>query len=446
MIVPANAPFETRVKDGLFSLTFSEVSAEAAPPTVADLYSRLFPIGTEPPAEAAAEEDAKRTKKESSEVETRAPFHLGRVGIRPYATLSYIDADTATGDPPVFTRDSYVQLQPGVAADAPLGLGQVTVSYEPRLRAFSSVAAVQETTHWLNGTVNLPVGPRVLLQGTAHYSKGILEATEVDPGGEYFFDLGPYEHVDFGGNAQVEVSPRLRVDVGATLSDVNVTSDAFFSHRGQTAHAELSYEVNPNLRAEMGYAWNHVPQPADRPEAEATAHGLTFGLTGEIAPLTSGRIDLGYSAQDNPNAGPGGQSYHGLTAGISVRRTIGHDSALDLGVRRNLTPSAFQDDGFYIVTMTDAVYSRLAPFSTTLRIGVGYQWSDYRTDASGLGEPRADRIFAWYVGASRSFGEHISLRADYRHDRRQSNLPGFSFTTDAVVVQLGLGWFGGASR
>ena len=35
---------------------------------------------------------------------------------------------------------------------------------------------------------------------------------------------------------------------------------------------------------------------------------------------------------------------------------------------------------------------------------------------------------------------------DYRHDRRTSNLPGFTFATDAVVVQVGLGWFGGAAR
>jgi hypothetical protein len=449
LLVPLDVPYDLRVQDGVASLVFGAPSAETAPPSVADLYSQLFPVAPQPLIFEETDEEGRGRAKAA---ESAAPFHVGRVGLRPYLTASYIDADTVTGDPPRVARDSYLQIQPGLAADAPLGLGQITVSYEPRLREFSSVPEVQQTTHWLNASLNLPVGPRLTLGATSHYSKGILEATEVDPGGEYFFDLGPYERLDLGASAQIEVSPRLRLDLGADVSGIEVADEAaFFSHDGQALRAALSYELGRNARSAFGYAWTHIPRPPDRPQAEATAHSVTFELTGEVLPLTTGRINVAYAQQDTPNAGPGGQSYRGLTAGVGLRRQLGYQTAIDLNFRRNLLPSAFQDDGFYIATLADAVVTFVGPFEMTLRIGAGHQWSDYRTDAAGFGGapvdgPRADRIFAWYAGLSRGFGDHISLRADYRRDQRRSNIPEFQLNTDAIVVQLGLGWFGGGGR
>ena len=37
----------------------------------------------------------------------------------------------------------------------------------------------------------------------------------------------------------------------------------------------------------------------------------------------------------------------------------------------------------------------------------------------------------------------VANRADYRRERRSSNLPGFDITTNAFVLQVSLGWLGG---
>jgi hypothetical protein len=438
--VAPEVPFETRREDALTTVLFGEQAPADLRPSVEQLYRRLFPTGT------TMDPTAHRLEPTESNPETPAAFRLGRVGFRPYAQVSYLNADTASGNPPQAIGDQYIQVQPGVSADTRLGLGGLTVSYEPRLRAFSSSSAVAPTTHWLNAALELPVGARVQLSASEHFSKGVLEATEVDPGKEYFFDLGGFRRFSTSLSGRIEVGPRIGLDLGANWNDVEVEpGSSFFSYQDQGAHAGLGYELSPNVRAVLAYTWSRVPRPPDRPEAEATAHGASLSLSGELASLTTGRAELAYAAQDTPNAGAGGTRYRGLTTSIGLRRDLGHTSALDLSVRRSLDPSAFEDNGFYVATLVESVLTLPGPYRTFLRGGVGYQWSGYRTASAAIGEPRADRILAWYVGLGRLFGEHAGLRADYRRERRTSNLPGFDITTSALIVQVSLGWLGGGA-
>jgi hypothetical protein len=438
--VPPEVPFETRREEGLTTVLFGEQPPADLRPPVEQLYRQLFPTGT------TMDPTARRSEPTEANPETPAAFRLGPVGFRPYVTASYLNADTASGNPPQAVGDQYLQVQPGVSADTALGLGRLTVSYEPRLRAFSSSSAVQPTTHWLNAGLELPVGSRVQLSASEHFSKGVLEATEVDPGKEYFFDLGRFRRFSTGLNARIEVGPRLGVDLGANWSDAEVAPGAaFFSYREEGVHAGLGYELSPNLRAGLTYSYARIPRPPNRPEAEASSQGIGLSLSGEMAPLITGRAELAYTAQDTPNAGVGGTSYRGLTTSVGLRRELGHTSALDLSVRRSLDPSAFEKNGFYVATLVESVLTLPGPFRTYLRGGLGYQWSDYRTQSVAIGGPRADRLLAWYAGLGRLFGEHIGMRADYRRERRSSNLPGFDITTSALVVQVSLGWLGGGA-
>jgi hypothetical protein len=439
--IAPEVPFETRREGTMTTILFGEQAPADLRPSVEQLYRRLFPTGT------TMEPASHRPEPTDANPEIPSAFRLGRVGFRPYVLASYLNADTASGNPPQAVRDQYLQVQPGITAESPLGLGRLSVSYEPRLRAFSSSSAVQPTTHWLNAGLELPVGARVQLSATEHFSKGVLEATEVDPGKEYFFDLSPFRRLGTGLSARIEVGPRTSLDLGANWNEVKVDPDsAFFSYREEAAHTGLSYEISPNLKAGLAYHYARIPRPPDRPQAEATAQGAVFSLSGDLAPLTTGRAEVSYTVQDTPNAGLGGRTYRGITAQAGLRRELGYSSSLDLSVRRSLDPSAFEQNGFYVATLIDTVLTLPGPYRSYLRGGIGYQWSDYRTDASAIAEPRADRILAWYAGLGRLFGEHIGLRGDYRRERRSSNLPGFSITTNAFVVQLSLGWLGAGAQ
>ena len=84
------------------------------------------------------------------------------------------------------------------------------------------------------------------------------------------------------------------------------------------------------------------------------------------------------------------------------------------------------------------------PFETWLRGGVGFLRNAYPNDAPGLGAPRQDDIVGWSLGIGRNLGWRAWVRADYRWERRDSNLPDFDLTTDGFVIQLGFGLFGSA--
>ena len=81
------------------------------------------------------------------------------------------------------------------------------------------------------------------------------------------------------------------------------------------------------------------------------------------------------------------------------------------------------------------------PLALRLTSGAGYQWNDYRTPALELGVPREDRMFGWFVGLRRVLFGRAYLSADYRRERRDSNLDVFDVVTDGFVLRLEINVF-----
>ena len=109
---------------------------------------------------------------------------------------------------------------------------------------------------------------------------------------------------------------------------------------------------------------------------------------------------------------------------------------------RRSEPSAYDTNAFYVNNSVVGSLTAPGPFETWLRGGVGFLRNDYPNDAPGLSEPRRDDVFGWSLGLGRSLGWRAWVRADYRWERRDSNLPGFDVTTNGFVIQMGLGLFG----
>jgi hypothetical protein len=180
---------------------------------------------------------------------------------------------------------------------------------------------------------------------------------------------------------------------------------------------------------------------------ESNAHSVVGALTGTIAPLTSGSVTVGFRRQTNPLAAGESASYRGVTLGGALHRELGRSSAVDLAWTRATEPSAFDTNAYYVNNSVVASLSVPAPFEVWARGSVGLYRNDYPNDAPDLGAPRRDDILGWTLGLGRQIGWRAWVRADYRRERRDSNLPGFDVTTEGLVVQLGVGLFGpGPSR
>jgi hypothetical protein len=352
-----------------------------------------------------------------------------------------VDAESAlleTADP---IPDRYYEVRPRLAGDLPLGLGRLQADYEARLRRGSSFAIVEDTTtHVGNASLELPFGPNVLARVGGHFARGLLETAEVDPGREYFFQLGRYTRYDVSGALQVQTGARLDVELTGGRYRVEVDERAgFFDHEAWTASAGLGFEIGPRFRGVVSYGYDEIPLAwTSRPEARMQAHSATLSLRGEILPLVTGFVTVGYRDQRNPIAGPGGERYTGVSVRARLLKEFSRSSSLRVTATRDTPPSAFERNGFYVTNSVLGELNLALPFSVVAHAAAGYHRNDYRVPSPQIGRPRQDRITIWGGGLGRSFTDWVFARADYRYEQRASNLDQFDTDAHALTVQVGV--------
>jgi hypothetical protein len=421
----------------LFASAPAETPA-ATTGSVSELYAQLFPSGAPeaPPEEAAP-------LPEVAEPGQEAGFALGPFRVRASVDARYVDADTFVESSAAPTRDEYLEVQPRLAAVAPVGEGHFTVDYAPVFRAFATYDQVNSSSHSLGARIDLPVGSRVTLRAADRFRSGVLDTRVVDPGGEYFFGLGRFQRNDADAGASIMVGPRLSVELGGALGTVRFQEESnFFDYDTRMGSAGFGFELTPTLKAVASYVYDAVPRPPDRPEAEATAHSARFSLTGDILPLLMGEVAVGYRSQDSPNAGPGGTSYSGLTLSAALTRQIGREALFSVYASRSTPPSAYEENAFYVSSGLQGTLQVPMPAQFQLRGGVGYQWNDYRTVSSEIGRPREDRILGWYLGLRRPVRPNLYLSGAYRSEDRSSNIDTFDTDADGFYFQLEWDIFG----
>jgi len=277
------------------------------------------------------------------------------------------------------------------------------------------------------------------------YTHATLETTVVDPGREYFFDLARFAFNESSALARFDVGARLWAEGEGrwAWNRFDEQQDSgFFDFDNRTLRAGLGYDVGSDLKATVSYSYEHLPPSPDRAIVESSSHSVLGSLGGEVAALTSASVTLGLRRQTNPLATGESQSWNGITLGGSLRRELGHSTVAEVQATRTTEPSAYDTNAFYLNNSVILSLTAPGPFETWLRGGAGFLRNDYPNDAPGLSEPRRDDVFGWSLGIGRSLGWRSWVRADYRWERRDSNLPGFDLTTDGFVIQMGLGLFG----
>jgi hypothetical protein len=315
------------------------------------------------------------------------------------------------------------------------------------LRAFATYERINSTTQMVGAALELPVADALTLRAGDHFASGTLETRLVDPGGEYFFGLGRFHRNDADAGARLSLAPRLSLDLGARAGSVRfVEPSSFFDYDSRAVTAGVALELTPNLKSSLSYSYDTIPHPDQRPEAGSSAHSASLTLDGDLAPLLSGQLSLGYRRQRNPQAGEGGRSYSGLTASGTLTQRLGRESLVSVFVSRSTPPSAFEANGFYVASALQATAELPVPFSLRLRGGLGWQWSAYRTTAAGIGEPRHDRLLAAFVSLRRPLPGRLTLAGTYRTESRDSNVERLSTDSSGVLIELEWDPLGGRAR
>lgn len=398
--------------------------------SIGELYPRLFPSGApEAPGPAAATE--------AVDSGATAGVPLGPLRVRASLDARYVNADTFLESSSQPTRDAFLEVSPKVQVQAPLSEGRLLLGYEPVFRAFARYDQINRASHVGNATLELPLGSRLEARLRDRFVAGTLDTRIVDPGGEYFFGLGRFQRNDLDASSSVTVGPRLTLELTGALGRVRFQeASSFFDFDTQAASAGIGFELTPNLKAVASYAYDAVPRPSARPEAEASSHAGRVALSGELVPLLTGQLAVGYRRQENPNAGSGGRRYSGLVASGTLTRQLRPDASLTLYVLRSTLVSAYETNGFYVSNALQASALLPLPLELQLRTGLGYQWNDYRVETPEIGRPRADHIVGWFASLRRPVARRLFLSGTYRSERRSSNVARFDATSDGLVIQL----------
>jgi hypothetical protein len=444
------APAAELLSQLLRTLTPSAVDAPSAPLTEGqateqaetdNLYRKLFPrTDPTPPAaesEPPAGDDSRRAR----------TFQLGMLAVQPALRVGYVDASASLLADTGTVRDRYLEVQPGVGLGTGLGPGRIRAEYEPSFRAFASFGPTQTTTQHLGVKLELPAEGRFRLTARDAWIDGVLEASEVDPGGEYFFDLHRFRRNSAGLSTSYEVAASWTLEAGAGLNRVRFRGQGpFFDYETRTLSFGLGHELSENLRASLAYVRDQVPGNAARPQAESTANGVQAVLAGDPTPLLSTQLTFGYRDQENPLAGQGGRRYRGLVFSGSLTQALGLASSVTLSGSRAALLSAFEENGYYVSQSVQGSGVVQLPRALSLDASVGYRSNSYRTVAGEIGAPRADGIFDWAVGLRRALdrGGRIGLR--YQRQRRRSNIDRFDTTTDRLDLEWDFNMLAAAPR
>ncbi len=432
----------------------------------ADLYRRLFPSTIDPAAAAVGSTDM------GDEGNWYSNSTLLGLQTQAWVSVSYVDGKTTQPATNEVTVDSYWLIQPnlgfGFSPDFGGGReGRWTANYSPRFRRGVDLELPQLTSHFFDFTIDQPLNSSSAVYGNYHFSTGVFETEEIDPGREYGIGLnrigdtslerfhrnsfGLGVRFDFLADTQLDVNAntsKVRYGDGATAAPVD-GERAFFDYDTRTLNASLRRGLGESRSLRLLFGVHDTPTQPERKQVEGRGYSYGASVEGEIAALTTGRILFGYRTQKNPNAGPGGRDYQDITYAAQLVRTISDDTTVGLGADRNLYLSAYAENGFYVADAMRGDVSTKLPFDLSLRGSVGLQTSSYETspqliDASGTRALRKDKIQYWSVGLTRSLTRWAHLRVDYTADSRNSNLNEFDIDSRALTFQLSLGFFGKA--
>ena len=239
------------------------------------------------------------------------------------------------------------------------------------------------------------------------------------------------------------VRPRARPASAGTAS-TRQQQAGFFDYDTRTLRAGLGYDMGSDLRATVSYAYERHPALARTgPSSRSTAHGVIGTLAGtDRGRSPPARSTVGFRHQTNPLATGESASFDGFTLGGSLRRELGHSSSRRAAVQprdatlgpTTRTPTTSNNSVVAVAQRARAVRGLGCAAS------VGCLRNDYPNDAPGArrAPPRRHPRLERRASGGSSAGA-ACVRADYRRERRDSNVPGYDVTTDGFVVQLGAG-------
>ena len=369
---------------------------------------------------------------------------LGRFLFRPFVEGSWIRGDNLTLQTDESFEDTAIYARAVAAFDLLDSDNSLHFNYELRYRKFNKFQLLRENfSHGVNVGTGVTLSSTMKFKAENHFFRGSFETIEFDPGQEVFFNVEPFNRNRTIVGLEKDMSERLSVAVTGTYDFVRFQGEkiAFFSYDTMAVRANFRYRLSPVKSVFGEYVRANTPEPTGRPEAKRTGNAFLAGIQGELTPLLLGTIRVGYSAQDFGTDEANALDFRGLVASVSLTRYFTEAAALTIEGGRQTNLSNFENNNYCKSDFLNLQFT--GPMRRNLQLIAGAYLVDnlYPLEASELPERRNDTVLAGWVGAAYFFSQQTYFRADYRHERRRSNLDEFQYTNNVIRLVFGIGFF-----
>ena len=368
---------------------------------------------------------------------------LGRFLFQPLAEFSWIRGDNVTLDADEPFADDAIYAR--AVADFQLIDSENTLDfvYQLRYRKFREFELLKENfSHGFDVRTRVEVSPRMTFDAGNHFLRGTFETTEFDPGQEVFFNVEPFNHNVTEVGLAMDLNERLGVALNGAYNFVRFQGNetTFFDHETISVGGSFHYRRSPVSSFFGEYVRAITPEPPSRPLAKSTVNAVQAGLQGELTPLLTGTVRAGYSWQEF-GEGVGRLEYRGFIASAGLTRYFSEAASLTFEAGRQTNRSNFEANNYYLTHFGTVQFN--GPLRRNLQLVTGVSLFDNKYPRVSIEtlEPRNDGAIAGWVGAAYFFSPLTYFRADYRHERRRSNLDRFQYSNNVLRVIVGVGIF-----
>jgi Putative beta-barrel porin 2 len=368
---------------------------------------------------------------------------LGRFLFRPMGEFSWIHGDNLTLQTNDKFADNAIYARGLVAFELLESDNTLNFSYQVRYRDFEKFQLLRERlAHGFDVDAGIHVSPTMTFTAKNHFFRGSFETTEFDPGQEVFFNVEPFNRNQTEAGLSMDLNDRAGVSLRGIYDFVRFqdAETVFFDYQTITAGASFFYRRSPLSSIFGEYLRSITPEPAGRPEAESITNTANVGLQGELSPLLTGMVRAGYSWQEF-GQGSNQLEYRGFVASASLTRYFTEAASLTIEGGRQTNLSNYEDNNYYLTNYVSVQYT--GPVRRNLQLVAGGSLFDNRYPLESIESPekRNDNALAGWIGAAYFFTPLTYFRADYRYERRQSNLDQFQYSNNVLRVIVGVGFF-----
>jgi len=189
----------------------------------------------------------------------------------------------------------------------------------------------------------------------------------------------------------------------------------------------FSYRLAPKTRARIEIARSDLTHESD-PTLDSVEMRYLVGLTWEALAKTQGSLKVGYTTKDFSDATR--LDYSAPTYEVGLTWSPRTYSVVNLVLRKSLSETP--ETASYFTVTTAAFVNWNHAWSERVRTSLSYN----RTHQSFQGLGRTDNVQEVAARASYALRRWLRVGAEFRRDWRDSNLPGFDFTRNLMLLTV----------